>query len=496
MYIGIDCGTQGTKAIVWDPKRGVLGRSYHSYGIIQDGSGKQEQHPHWWFDATRAAISAALADSKVDGLDIKALSISGQQHGLVVLDKHSKVIRPAKLWCDTQTTDALTRFEQQLLPNRFVDLIGIQVPVAFTIAKLAWLKENEPTNFNQISKILLPHDYLNYMFTGQYKCEAGDASGTGYFDTRSKHWNTEVLKVLGLPSSCELPELIESHQAHGQIKPTLAASLGLNPKLIIGSGGGDNMMAAIGSANVVPGMLTLSLGTSGTAYTFSNEQVSSANFPDINAFCSSNNAYLPLISTMNVTSATSKMNQLLDSSLTTFETNLRTTPIGSKGLVVFPYFIGARLPNLPKANGSIMGINDQNLNSACLQRATVEAICFNLWHGIQLLIKSGLCISRATVIGGGANSAAWRQMVADICNLEVVSPLETELGALGAAIQACWCSRLLQSEQVSLQDLCEQAVQLDPSKNAKPIHENVEMYKGLYQQYQEMLHKHYLVNED
>jgi xylulokinase len=195
---------------------------------------------------------------------------------------------------------------------------------------------------------------------------------------------------------------------------------------------------------------------------------------------------------MNVTSATSKINSLLDSSLATFEANLKATPIGSKGLVVFPYFIGARLPNLPKASGSIWGVNDQNLNPACIQRATVEAICFNLAHGIQLLKQSGLSISRATVIGGGANSASWRQMIADICNLEVVSPHETELGALGAAIQACWCSMLMQDEPVSLQELCEHAVKLDASKSAKPVHENVESYKVLYKQYQKLLQQHYL----
>lgn len=491
MYIGLDCGTQGTKAVVWDGYNSVLGMAYQSHEIISNEDGKQEQQPSWWLDAAKLSIKAALAQAGISGDDIKAIGISGQQHGLVVLDKNDDVIRPAKLWCDTETTDDFEKFKQGLLPKTFVQLIGIQVPVAFTIAKLAWLKNNEPENFNRIAKVMLPHDYLNFCFTGEYSCEAGDASGTGYFDTRTHSWSSEILDTLEFSSLFKLPKLITSSQAHGQIRSSIATELGINPKALVSSGGGDNMMAAIGTGNVVSGVLTMSLGTSGTVYTHSDKQIDSVDFPDINAFCSSTNGYLPLCSTMNVTSATTAFRELFSCPIAQFEKQISTVPIGSAGLQVFPYFVGARLPNLPKAKASIHGLNAQNFSQEYLLRSVVEGVCFNLARGIDIMQESGLQFEQVSVIGGGSNSATWRQIIADVCNLEVVSPKETEVGALGAAMQARWCYESEQGYTSNIIDICQSGIQYTDEKYASPVPQNTAKYQDIYQQYISSMKQHY-----
>ena len=483
MYLGIDCGTQGTKAVVWDGQQTLLGMAYQSHEIMQNAAGRQEQQPEWWLDAMKTAIWGAIENAGISGLSIKAIGISGQQHGLVVLDAQDRVIRPAKLWCDTETTDAFHAFEDSLRPNRFVDLVGTHVPVAYTIAKLAWLKQHEPEHYAGIAKIMLPHDYLNFCLTGEYRCEAGDASGTGYFDTRTRDWSKPILDKLELPAGCKLPEIIRSHQPHGTIQPTIAAELGLRRDVLVSSGGGDNMMAAIGTGNVAPGVLTMSLGTSGTVYTHASEQIDSAAFPDINAFCSSSNGYLPLTSTMNVTSATTAFRNLFDCSIDAFEQQIAQVPPGAEGLQIFPYFVGARLPNLPKARASIHGLNTSNFNQAYLLRAAVEGVCFNLARGVEVMAESGLSFERVSLIGGGSNSATWRQIIADVCQLEVVSPMATEVGALGAAIQARWCYEQQNNITHSLQDICRQALQYDANKAASPCSQRSTEYRDIYQDY-------------
>lgn len=491
MYIGLDCGTQGTKAVVWDGYNSVLGMAYQAHDIMSDEKGKQEQQPSWWLEAAKLSIKEALVQAGISGDTIKAIGISGQQHGLVVLDEYDTVIRPAKLWCDTETTEDFEKFKQNLLPKTFVQLIGIQVPVAFTIAKLAWLKSNEPENFNRIAKIMLPHDYLNFCFTGEYRCEAGDASGTGYFDTRTHSWSHEILDALEFNPLFKLPQLISSSQAHGQIRPSIAIELGINPKALVSSGGGDNMMAAIGTGNVIPGVLTMSLGTSGTVYTHNDKQIDSLDFPDINAFCSSTNGYLPLCSTMNVTSATTAFRNLFDCSIQQFERQISRVPHGSGGLQVFPYFVGARLPNLPKAKASIHGLNAHNFSQQYLLRSVVEGVCFNLAQGVDIMKASGLQFAQVSVIGGGSNSATWRQIISDVCELEVVSPKETEVGALGAAMQARWCHESEQGYATSIVDICQSGITYSNEKCAHPIPQHVSKYREIYQEYISTMSQHY-----
>jgi xylulokinase len=475
MFIGIDCGTQGTKALLWDGSH-VLAKSYREHRLVSDGSGKREQNPDEWVVALEECILEVLAKSGVDGKQVQAMSVSGQQHGLVVLDCYDQIIRPAKLWCDTQTVDSFERFRNENSIEFAVEL-GIHVPVAFTIAKLAWLKEVEEHNFSKITKVLLPHDYLNFYLTGQYTSEAGDASGSGYFDTKRRSWSYHILDKLGMPDAFRFPELIKSHHPIGCLKRGLAEKLGLSSTLIIASGGGDNMMSAIGSGNVEEGVLTISLGTSGTAFSYSCSQIEATDYPDINTFCSSNGGYLPLVSTMNVTSAVHNVRSLFDMDLFQSEQAVANSPIGAGGIRVFPYFSGARLPNIPKAKGGIEGITSDNLSRENILRATLEGITINLCNGIRQFNENGLHYREAVMVGGGAANQVWKQIFSSVLSCTIKTPIEKETGAFGAALQAQWCFENNNSSTVLLSDITSQAIQFEDVM----IHPN-DLEKEAYEQ--------------
>lgn len=487
VFIGIDCGTQSTKAIVWNSNtKKIIGTGAAKYSVLMHRPGCQEQKAQWWIDALVNAVREAIVSAKINPKDIKAIGVSGQQHGLVALDHQDQVVRDVKLWCDTEGTQALAKFESKQLYPLHKEL-GIHVPVAFTIAKLLWLKQAEPHLFARIRKVLLPHEYINFWFTGNYRAEHGDASGTGYFNTYSRSWSQSVLNQLNFHHDFTLPELIQSHEPAGVIKPAIADLFGFNHRVIISSGGGDNMMAAIGTGNTSENKLTISLGTSGTAYSHTYQQIDTEAYPDINAFCSSTNGYLPLVSTMNVTSATERFRALFQIDLARFEQLISAAPMGSDGVSILPYLNGARLPNRPSATASIHGLSSMNMSQENILRALVEAISYNLVAGIMLFRKNGMRFKSAALVGGGANSPCWRQMMADITGLEINVPQETEAAALGAALQAQWCHLFESGSSLSIQQLCDESIKFNTVLQTFPVSENKIKYRGLFREYMSMV---------
>ncbi|MEC5341346.1 xylulokinase [Brenneria populi] len=443
MFLGIDCGTQGTKVLLWNEKtQKVMTASYNVHKLISHRHSQKEQNPHDWLDALQAGIKDVLARAHISPKEVNGIGVSGQQHGLVILDKNDVVIRPAKLWCDTECESQLQHYlhkYEETYQKKLSDVLGIQIPVAFTLGKLLWIKENERFNFNKIAKILLPHEYINFFLTGQYCAEPGDASGTGYFDTVQKTWCKSAVDLIEPSLYPKLPRIIQSHQPHGYLSEKAARLLGLNKGIVVSSGGGDNMMSAIGTGNIAEGQLTMSLGTSGTLSTCQKKQIDSNKHRDINTFCSSSGSWLPLVSTMNVTNAINSFRQLMDISFVDFENYLKASVPGAEGLSSFPWLNGARLPNLPGITGSLTGMTMVNFTKPHLLRAVVEGVTFNLCRGIDIFNKCNLRFDRINLIGGGSNSPTWCQMIADITGINVAKPLIPDAAALGAAIQAHWC---------------------------------------------------------
>jgi xylulokinase len=490
MFLGIDCGTQGTKAIVLDAQSGkVLGEGSAAHQMISGANGRREQDVQEWLSAFEQATAAALQQAGVAGSEILGIGVSGQQHGLVMLDAEGQVLRPAKLWCDTESAPENDRLLAYLGGEAgSLERLGVAIAPGYTVSKLLWTKEQHPELFARIDKILLPHDYLNYWLTGRCCSDYGDSSGTGYFNVRTRQWDIPLLDHID-PSgrlAKALPQLLEAHQPVGTVRPAIAQRLGLNPDAIVSSGGGDNMMGAIGTGNIAPGSITMSLGSSGTVYAFADAANVSAQ-PSVATFCSSSGGWLPLICTMNLTNATSAIRELFALDIGAFNAAIASSPIGAQGVLMLPFLNGERVPALPHATGSILGLDSTNLNQANVCRAVVEGTTFGLRYGLDLLRDSGIKSSNIRLIGGGAKSAIWRQIVADIMDTPVICTVGTEAAALGAAIQAAWCLSFENGAGESLQALCERCVSLDPDSETLPVAAHVAAYHDVYQHYRNQL---------
>src|SRR5690606_15702331 len=431
---------------------------------------RREQQPQQWLDAFEQATRQALTAARASGEQILGIGVSGQQHGLVLLDEQGVVLRPAKLWCDTESTPENQRLLEHLGGETgSLQRLGVAIAPGYTVSKLLWTKEQHPDLFARIAHILLPHDYLNYWLTGRACSEYGDASGTGYFDVRTRNWDGALLNVIDPSGRLQraLPQLLEPDQPVGRIRPQIARQLGLNPDAVVASGGGDNMMGAIGTGNIRPGAITMSLGTSGTLYAYSDRPMISPH-AQVATFCSSSGGWLPLICTMNLTSATGLIQNLLELDIQSFGELVEQSPIGAEGLLMLPFFNGERVPALPSARASLQGMDSDNLTRANLCRAVVEGTSFGLRYGLDLLRASGLQSQTIRLIGGAARSPVWRQVIADIMGTPLVCPQHTEAAALGAAIQAAWCLTAGDDRQAQLAALCERCVQLDSSTQTQP----------------------------
>ncbi|KFA99331.1 xylulokinase [Vibrio sp. ER1A] len=489
LIVGVDCGTQGTKVVIVDTEsHKVLSECSRSHELISDTNGKREQEPSWWLDALTEAFEAACNAAQITASQIDAIGISGQQHGFVALDKNGDVIRSAKLWCDTETAPENVEILEMLGGDEAsIEKLGLRVETGYTASKVLWMKKHEPDNFEKLAHMLLPHDYINYWLTGEYVTEYGDASGTGLFDVRTRKWDAHICDLLD-PSGrlfSALPQLKEAHESIGCVRGNAKEKLGLRDDVVVATGGGDNMMAAIGTGNVKDGIMTMSLGTSGTIFTFTSKHIE-LNHPSIASFCSSSNGWLPLICTMNVTSASTQVQNLFNMSIPEFNDCLSRSKIGSDGISFLPFFNGERVPPLPHAQASIHNLNIANFNCDNIVRSVIEGATFGLRYGLDLLRNAGIEVKQIRLIGGGSKSSSWRQIIADTMNVETICPVNAEAGALGAAIQAAWAL----SNTIDY-DIVDKFVVLDDQSLVLPDSSNAEKAEKAYQRYLGELHKQY-----
>ena len=411
LYIGIDSGTQSTKAVVLDLKtRKVVAEARASYDLIQGlPAGHMEQHPADWTAALDIVIKAVVA--KVDAKRVLGIGVSGQQHGFVPLDGSGAVIRPAKLWCDTSTTAECEILTRKLGGTKAaLRKVGLAFLPGFTAPKILWLKRHEPANFKKLRHVLLPHDYLNFYLTGNYFMEHGDASGTALMDVRKRTWSKAVIGAIDPRLADWLPPLSSSDGIAGNLTAEMGAKYGLSTDVIISAGGGDNMMGAIGTGNVKPGLVTASFGTSGTIYAFANQAVVDPR-GEIAAFCSSTDGWLPLLCTMNVTTVTEQMRGLFGQDHKAFNAAVKSVPAGANGLVFLPYITGERTPNVPDGSGVMLGLSATNMTSAHLARASMEGVTMGMNYGLRRLAELGVRAKEIRVTGGGAKSPVWRQIM-------------------------------------------------------------------------------------
>jgi xylulokinase len=366
---------------------------------------------------------------------VRAIGISGQQHGLVALDQFDVPVRPAKLWNDTTSAAESEALITRLGAERWASTTGSVPGPSFTVTKLAWLVDHEPDKYQRVRRVGLPHDYLNLRVTGQWVTDRGDASGTGYWSPSEGQYRTEFLSEVGIDvRNIEFPRVADPFEAIGSVANAELLDLGLTSSCIVAPGSGDNMCAALG-LGVAPGDLVVSLGTSGTAYSVSNNPTHDAQGL-VAGFADATGRFLPLVCTLNATKVTESIRALLGVGYTEFDEMALHCPQGASGLTLIPYFDGERTPNLPGASGGLVGLRNP-VDRSGLARAAVEGVTCGLLDGVDALLNSGvISAGRFFLIGGGSKSEAFGHVFASLSARDILVPHNDETVARGAAVQA------------------------------------------------------------
>jgi xylulokinase len=480
IFLGIDCGTQSTKSIAldWDSGK-ILATAQKSYDFVPGlPPGAMEQNPQDWVDAADASIREILSQLGGRKDEVLAIGVSGQQHGLVVLDENDSVVRPAKLWCDTSTTAQCEEITSHFGgPNALTALLGNTMRTGYTAPKILWLRQNEPANWKKTTSILLPHDYLNFWLTGVKRMEFGDASGTALLDVETRQWSVKVVNFVSDDLPDKLPPLDSSKKSHGTLREELRKKWGLAKAPEVSAGGGDNMMAAIGTGNIQPGVVTASLGTSGTLFAFSTKPIVDPQ-GEIAAFCDSTDNWLPLLCTMNVTLVTEHIRKTFAWDYATLEEQIRTIPSGSDGLLMLPYLTGERTPDLPKGTGVFYGMTTENFTPAHMARAAMEGVTLGLGYGLARFRDLGLSPTEIRLTGGGSNSKIWRQVCADIFGVPTVCLQSGEGAGLGAAVQTGWVWNKENGSDASLMEIGERLIKVDESSRTLPDGKTGDIYRA------------------
>ncbi len=482
--LGIDSGTQSTKTIALDISSGeILASAQQPYGFVEtpasSGEGAMEQDPSVWIAAVEATISKVLEKLGSRKAEVAGIGVSGQQHGLVLLDAKDQVVRPAKLWCDTSTIAECAELTAALGGEaKVVELTGNAMLTGYTAPKILWVRQHEPQNWEKTTSVLLPHDYINWWLSGAKSMEYGDASGTALLNVKTRTWSKPVLDAVAPGLESKLPPLRSSAEPAGTLRPELASKWNLSGSVTISSGGGDNMMGAIGTGNVRAGIMTASLGTSGTLYAFSPSPVVDPK-GEVAAFCDSTGHWMPLACTMNVTLVTELTRKLFAGwSHNNYDAEAAKIPAGSDGLLLLPYLAGERTPNLPRGCGVLHGISVKNLTAAHLARAAMEGVTLGLAYGLERFRALGVKPTEIRITGGGSQSPFWRQLCADIFGVPTVCLTSSEGAALGSAIQAAWATGNDRSD-AALHALCNRLVTLDETTRCTPDPKNTAAYSEL-----------------
>ncbi len=434
LYIGVDLGTSAVKLLLMDEKGAIQKIVSREYPLSFPHPGWSEQNPEDWLKETVAGIRELTAEC--DRSQIAGIGCGGQMHGLVVLDKDDKVLRPAILWNDGRTAEE-TEYLNTVVGKETLSRYTANIAFAgFTAPKLLWMRKHEPELFGRIEKIMLPKDYLNYMLTGVHCTDVSDASGMLLFDVAHKCWSREMLDICGVKES-QMAKIFESYEVVGTLKPDMAQALGLPETVKVCAGAGDNAAAAVGTATVGDGRCNISLGTSGTIF-ISSEHFGVDPHNALHAFAHADGHY-HLMGCM--LSAASCNKWWMDEIIGTKDYAAEQAPIsddklGRNHVFFLPYLMGERSPhNDPAARGTFIGLT-MDASRADMTQAVLEGVAFGMRDSLEVARALGLHIPRSKICGGGAKSPLWRKIFANVLNLDI-DVLETEEGpGYGGAILA------------------------------------------------------------
>lgn len=432
LYIGIDLGTSAVKILLMDEKGDIKNIISREYPLSFPKPGWSEQNPQDWYQQTIEGISELIAD--YDKSQIAGISFGGQMHGLVILDDHDQVIRPAILWNDGRTVQECDYLNNVIGSEKLSNYTANIAFAGFTAPKLLWLKKNEPDNFKKISKIMLPKDYIAYMLSGVHSTDVSDASGMLLMDVKNKCWSKEMLAICEI-SEEQLPQIFESYEVTGTLKQTIALQLGMSETVKIVAGAGDNAAAAVGTGTVGDGKCNISLGTSGTIF-ISSKTFGVDKNNALHSFAHADGNY-HLMGVMLSAASCNKwwMDEIIGTKEYAKEQELITN-LGENHVYFLPYLMGERSPhNDPGARGTFIGLS-MDTSRADMTQAVLEGVAFGIRDSFEVAKSLGIKIERTKICGGGAKSHLWKQIIANVLNIKV-DVIESEEGpALGGAILA------------------------------------------------------------
>ncbi len=503
LFAGIDTSTQSTKLVVidFDSKEVIFNDSvvydtdlptYNTKnGVIQNlGEGVSESEPTMWIEALELLFKR-LKESNIPQENIRAISVSGQQHGLVAIDAEGNLTRKtSKLWNDFSTQeecDLLTKAVGGI--SNMIEEVGNSQLTGYTASKIYHFVRNEPEAYKKTTTLFLVHNYINWYLTGGKNggvrvMEPGDASGMALWNPKTKKWSKKVIKIIADDLFKKLPKVEPSNKSIGFIGKDIAGKFGFDPNCKVDAGSGDNMYGAIGTGNINPGIVTISLGTSGTAYTFL-EKAFIDPLGEIASFCDSTGNYLPLVCVTNLANGYNEILKQYNLSHSDFNEIIKLTEPGNEGRVLIPWYQGERTPSVPMASPIYFGFGLGDFKKEIMIRAVLEAHILNLYDGFK---KLPVTVNEVRLTGGLSKSEAWRQTIADIFEAETV-PVKGEGAALGAAIHSAWVWNNEEATNINLKEITDLFVKLDESKRTKPIKEHVSIYRKQKELYSALSNK-------
>ena len=483
MFIGIDSSTTATKALLIDGAGQVLGVASSQYEYQTPYPLWSEQSPELWTAATAESLLTLLAQTGVDPAAIRGIGLTGQMHGLVLLDNDQKVLRPSILWNDQRTGAECDEIREAVGKSRLIDITGNDALTGFTASKIMWVKNHEPDIYRKIATILLPKDYVRFFLTGELALDRAGGAGTQLFDLRQRNWSSELLDLLGIDAAW-LPPTFEGTELTGTLSKAAAEATGLRPGIPVFAGGGDQAASAVGTGAVRQGVVSMSVGTSGVL--FASTDASHLIEPDgrLHAFCHAVPDKWHLMGVM--LSAAGSMRWHHDthapaSDYGDFTGPAEGVPAGCDGLLFLPYLTGERTPHPdPLARGAFVGLTVRH-TQAHMTRAVMEGVAFGMRDMFELMRGIGLRdIDQVRISGGGSRNRLWRQIMADVLDTSIVTVNTAEGAAFGAALLAAVGAGGWSTVAEAADAVVELTGSVEPSGNVSRYSEYYQLYRDLY----------------
>ena len=483
MLLGIDISTTGAKALLVDHDGRVVGSATTPLSLSTPHPLWSEQDPREWWTATTNSIKQALVTANASAADVVAIGLTGQMHGLVLLDADGEVLRPAILWNDQRCGAECDEIRARLSRAKLVQITGNDALTGFTAPKILWVETHEPEIYRRTRHVLLPKDYIRYKLTGTLAMDKADGSGTMLFDLRKRTWSSEILSALNI-SPDWLPQTFEGHETTGEVTREAAVLTGLSPGTVVVAGGGDQSAQAVGTGVVRPGTIAVTLGTSGVVFAATESALIE---PEgrLHAFCHAVADRWHLMGVMLSAAGSLQWYRdklACDRNFAGLVDEAAQVPVGSEGLIFLPYLSGERTPHPdPFARGAWIGLTMRH-GQAHLTRSILEGVAFGIKDMFCLMRDAGLgSVDEVRVSGGGAKSSLWRQILADTLNADLVTVNTTEGAAYGAALLAGVGAGVWSNVDTACAETISTRDHVTPNEQASAIYETLyEQYRSLY----------------